>query len=271
MEATGDIETKQRRAALFRFFQLQRSRSCGYCGGVGNAPIVYLEKLESPRSAEKDDRDFPDTTAENRREYESISLDYPEFMVDRAYTFENTRPCCYYCTSVRANASPVEFLRRIEHILRHHGLLDQSQPSKTENADEPFPDTYFDYSLCSSLTQPQMKKGLRVAVGTSKANFFKIAKDPCMCCGKENSATHRNGVHVLDPSVPYVPENMRSFCKTCCYMKSRFTFPQFLRRCCDIYFFALVENGDVESQWEEDPIDRALDKLIAYSMIPFSC
>ena len=142
------------------------------------------------------------------------------------YAMENSVSCCSMCNYMKNTVSESVFVRRAEHILTYNGLIDGRL------CPELFGDhkgvSYNDYKYRATK-----KKNLDFT--TTPDEFDMIRMYDCYLCGKENTTIHRNGVDRFDNLIGYTPDNCRSCCADCNYMKRNYSYDDMLEKMKLIY------------------------------------
>ena len=127
----------------------------------------------------------------------------------KGYFIDNCVACCKICNYMKGSLHKDVFLKRVEHILTHNGLVEG----------ELFPECFADikYVSYTSYLKSSVRRGKLFEI--SKDAFSNITAEPCYLCGKQNTQTHTNGVDRYDNKIGYILENCRSSCGSCNYMK----------------------------------------------------
>jgi len=130
------------------------------------------------------------------------------------YAMENSVSCCSMCNYMKNTMSASVFVRRAEHIMTYNGFVDGRL----------CPELFGDYKGASynGYKDRAIKKNMDFT--TTPEEFDMIRMYDCYVCGKENTTTHRNGVDRFDNLIGYTPENCRSCCADCNYMKRNFSY-----------------------------------------------
>ena len=127
----------------------------------------------------------------------------------KGYFIDNCVACCKICNYMKGSLHKDVFLKRVEHILTHNGLVEGAL----------FPECFADikYVSYTSYIKSSVLRGKLFEI--SNDEFSNITAEPCYVCGKQNTQTHTNGVDRYDNKIGYIRENCRSCCGSCNYMK----------------------------------------------------
>jgi hypothetical protein len=142
------------------------------------------------------------------------------------YVIENSVSCCSMCNYMKNTVSASVFVRRAEHILTYNGLIDGRLYSELFGDHKGV--SYNDYKYRATK-----KKNLDFT--TTSEEFDAIRMYDCYLCGKENTTIHRNGVDRFDNLIGYTPDNCRSCCADCNYMKRNYSYDDMLEKMKLIY------------------------------------
>jgi hypothetical protein len=71
----------------------------------------------------------------------------------------------------------------------------------------------------------------------NKKEFYKICKQKCYLCGKENSDFHKNGIDRLENSICYIKNNCIGCCYDCNMIKKNYKYKDLIKKCYDIKQF----------------------------------
>lgn len=120
---------------------------------------------------------------------------------DRGYLSGNVVSACKHCNLAKACLDPATFIERCRHISCMHGGPGELHPDIWHDTN-PKGATYRIYKKNASF-------------GVTLEQFDTITSAPCFYCGKQNSATHKNGIDRVDSAVGYVVDNCVSCCGQC--------------------------------------------------------
>jgi hypothetical protein len=141
----------------------------------------------------------------------------------KGYVKENVVPCCEMCNFMKGTELPNIFIRHVEHILTYLNII---QGIKIELKDTK--KVYF-----NDYKQRAEKRSLIFLL--TEEYFEQIKKENCYLCGKQNTATHCNGLDRFDNTQGYIIENVRSCCGNCNFLKRNYTYDTFIEKCKLIY------------------------------------
>lgn len=166
------------------------------------------------------------------------------------YVIDNCVSCCEMCNFMKGTLSPNVFIKRVEHILTHNGLI------KGELHPEIFQDyigsSYFDYKTRATK---RLKKDFHL----SSQDFLNIVESECYICGKENTQTHNNGIDRVDSDYGYTMDNVEACCANCNYMKNNYYLDDFIDKCKKIY--ENTKDYEIEINLETEIFDHKLKHL----------
>lgn len=140
----------------------------------------------------------------------------------KSYTLDNCVPSCHMCNMLKNTLNEYTFLKRIEHILVFQNIIQEGNLH---------PELFSDFrgATFNDYTRRADNKNLEFTV--SSHDFQKLRDTNCYICGKEtNETTHINGIDRYDNNIGYIPENCRSCCANCNFMKKHFTYDEFIQK-----------------------------------------
>jgi hypothetical protein len=143
------------------------------------------------------------------------------------YTFENTVTCCEMCNMMKSNLSEDIFIERCRYILACNGLIDEDIPCTSA-----YPlrtcGTYPDYK-----NRAVSKKGIEFAI--TEGDYYNLINDTCYICGTETYYRHVNGIDRVTNDEGYIPDNVKTCCAECNYMKKAYDYDDFMQKISDIH------------------------------------
>lgn len=146
---------------------------------------------------------------------------------DIGYTIENCVTCCSMCNYMKCCMYPSVFIDMCEHILTYNGEIQGNL----------FPNIFLNYTSCklSIYKQRAMKKNLQFEL--TEQDFDNIVGNDCYLCGKKTDGIlHINGIDRFNNEIGYTQDNCRPCCANCNYMKSDYSYDDFIEKLMDIYF-----------------------------------
>ena len=169
---------------------------------------------------------------------------------DKAYSPENTVPCCNMCNMMKNTLNEYTFLKQIEHILTFQKLVQGQFCSEV----------FCDYEGIATLTntfKAYKSRAIKKQVEFELTlEYFKqiIQDDDCYICNKSNSSSHRNGIDRFVNDIGYTIENCRVCCFNCNLMKKNYSFDEIIQKLLLIY--GLHKNDT----FENTVINRGMEK-----------
>ena len=141
------------------------------------------------------------------------------------YRIENCVSCCQMCNYMKGTLSDVVFVKRVEHILTYNKMTDGNL----------YPECFREHHGTSyeGYKNRALEKELNFVL--TKEMFILITEHECYICGKQNSDTHRNGIDRFDNTHGYTPDNCRSCCGECNYIKKGYDHDKLFEKISVIY------------------------------------
>jgi hypothetical protein len=140
------------------------------------------------------------------------------------YIKDNCVSCCAMCNYMKGCLDKDIFIQRVEHIITYNKLAEGKL----------FPNSFKDYKpIYESYISSANKKELEFNI--EEYVFDKITISPCYVCGKKPNINHYNGLDRINSAVGYIEKNVYSCCANCNYMKSNYSYKQFMDKCLLIY------------------------------------
>ena len=140
------------------------------------------------------------------------------------YIIDNCVSCCAMCNYMKGCLDKDIFIQRVEHIITYNKLADGKL----------FPNSFKDYKpIYESYILSSEQK--RLEFNIEEYVFDKITISPCYVCGKKPTINHYNGLDRINSAVGYIENNVYSCCANCNYMKSNYSYKQFMDKCLLIY------------------------------------
>jgi hypothetical protein len=215
-------------------FEYKMSKPCFYCG---------REKNENERC---------------------FGLD--RFDNDKGYTDQNAVCCCAQCNMMKKDVPYQLFVRHIEHILYFNNIITGGRL-----CGEYFPNA-IQISEISHLSYKRNAKRRQKHFELTEEQFNQITSQPCYICGKETTATHRNGIDRVNNDIGYVYGNCKACCKTCNYYKKDLSWVNMIRSMQQIYenlggYICKITDSDLDLLISEDMIEDMIEDICCYAPI----
>ena len=213
------------------------NRECHYCGCVNNGYGNEYDDEEGKDTSggdgveegnkkcgsgndEDDDEDEPKNT--NVKRINGVDKQN----CDEGYILQNCVSCCGMCNMMKGTMNEYVFIKRCEHILSFNGKI------QGEMNNDLFPN-HNGISIGEYKYRANKKK-LPFEI-TPDEYITYVNKNNCYICGKQPTATHKNGIDRVDNTLGYIKENIQSCCGECNYMKNKFDYNDFMDKIENIY------------------------------------
>jgi len=182
------------------------------------------------RSAELKQLDF-DITLEEFKEIVNQPCKYCGVIRDRGtaqfngidrddsgigYLNGNCVSCCTMCNYIKKTLNGIIFIKRVEHILTYNKHVNGSLCA----------DLFGDHDGSGYIMCKRRADLKNFEFSLSKSDHDTITAEDCYICGKPNTNTHKNGIDRYDSNIGYIPDNCRSCCGECNYMKREYSYDE---------------------------------------------
>lgn len=145
------------------------------------------------------------------------------------YLSGNCVSCCTMCNYTKKTLTGDVFIRRVEHILTYNKHVNGSL----------FPGLFGDHDGSGYIMCKRRADLKNFEFSLSKSDHDTITAKDCYICGKPNTNTHKNGIDRYDNSIGYIPDNCRSCCGECNYMKREYSYDELFDKFKLIYQYNL--------------------------------
>ena len=142
------------------------------------------------------------------------------------YFIDNCVACCKICNYMKGSLHKDVFLKRVEHILTHNGLVEGAL----------FPECFANTKLVKYSAYEYYTNRINRVFEITAEQFKEICSNDCYLCGKENmDSEHMNGIDRYDNTRGYVLDNCKSCCKECNFMKCALSYDTMMNTFMKIY------------------------------------
>ena len=141
------------------------------------------------------------------------------------YISENCVSSCAMCNYMKKCLNKQTFLHRIEHIMTYNKFVEGRL----------FPDAFVGYNSSYAISTNTNENHISI-----KDNVYSNSRsNDCYICGKVNTLTHTNGLDRINSNIGYIKSNIYSCCGGCNYMKSNYTYKEFMDKCLRIFEYSV--------------------------------
>lgn len=166
---------------------------------------------------------------------------------DLPYCETNCVPCCKMCNFMKGCLDVDIFIRRVEHILTHLGIV------KGRLFPGDFPDCHAE--RFGRYKYRAKGKGLCFELTQLNYEYYTMVSE-CYLCGKRSSLFHKNGIDRFDNSCGYTLWNCFPCCSECNYMKKNYKYDDFVKKLKQIYDIHKWENRSQPNDEKEIGISK---------------
>lgn len=206
---------------------------CHYCGCVNNGYEEQQEQQDENDKEEEgnkkcnddyDDKNDEENEPKNTNVKRINGVDKQN--CDEGYILKNCVSCCTMCNMMKGTLNEYVFIKRCEHILSFNG----------KNQGEMNYDLFPNHKSASFSEYKHRANNKELPFEITPDEFLiYINNNNCYICGKQPTATHKNGIDRVNNTLGYIKENIQSCCSECNYMKNKFDYNEFMNKIENIY------------------------------------